>query len=236
METSSRSFTTDLMITLLGLTAALSLGFALLAQLSDFLPLVYVSTGSMLALHALTSSTGRAIRSVPIGFVVSLPAGTIIFAGKMHRFRAGPLLNPLTVRVGWWQRRILGGDGGPETFYVFFHDRTRYALSLKAARDHRNGGSGTEVTGHITRILYAEGYTAADVTVQDQAGRESVCSLGSDLAHRVSPIATGAFQPGDYVRISLAAHGSPPEGRIVHARSIERAVLQAERERTATPT
>ena len=236
MDTRSRSFTTDLMITLLGLIAALSLGFALLGQLWEFLPLVYLSTGSMVALHALTSSTGAAILTAPLGFVVSLPAGTVIFAGKMHRFRAGPLLAPLTVRVGWWQRRILGGDGGPETFYVFFHDRTRYALSLEAARDHRSRGRGAEVTGHITRILYAEGYTAADVTVQDHTGRETVCTLGSELAHRVSPITAGGFQPGEYVRISLAADGTRLEGRSVHARSIERAVHQAERERTATPT
>lgn len=232
MEPRSRSFHTDLAVSLLGLIAALSLGFALLGQLWEFLPLVYVSTGSMVALQALTTPTGAAMLSAPLGFVVSLPAGTVIFAGKMHRFRTWPLPEPMTVRVGWWQRRTLGGDGGRRTFYLFSRDRTRYALSLEAARDHRRRARRAEVIGRITRILYADGYTSADVTVQDHTGGETVCTLGPEVAHRVSPISTGGFQPGDHVRVVFAS--TSREGAGVRARSIERAVQQAERVPTAT--
>lgn len=133
MKNYKRSPATELLVSLLGLTAALSLGIVLLGRLFDFLPLFYASAFASLALHVLSSRAGVLFLRAPLGRVVALPEGAWVLCGKMYHFQQRPLMEPMTVRVGWWQHKLVRDGSGLRSYYMFFHQKTRYALATDSA-------------------------------------------------------------------------------------------------------
>jgi hypothetical protein len=57
-----------------------------------------------------------------LGRRVTLAAGSVVLRAKYRGrcFQAGELLAPVTLRLGWWNRRRLFG-GGPSAEYHFVH-------------------------------------------------------------------------------------------------------------------
>jgi hypothetical protein len=110
-----------------------SLGIVLLGQLFEFLPLFYASAFASVALHVLSSSRGVLFLRAPFGHVVTLPEGACVLSAKMYHFEQRPLMEPMTVRVGWWQHQLVGDGSGMRSYYLFFHGSTRYALPTDLA-------------------------------------------------------------------------------------------------------
>src|SRR5687768_6598303 len=84
MQSQGNRARVDILISALGLIAALSLSIAVLGRLWSYLPLLYTTVFSMIALRVLYSTRGQLFVEAPLGYRVLLPAGSLVFSAKRY--------------------------------------------------------------------------------------------------------------------------------------------------------
>lgn len=167
----------DVLISLLGLIAALSLSVAVLGRLWSYLPLFYATVFSMVALRVLPSARGQLFMAAPLGYRVVLPAGSLVLTGKMYRFTLLPLHDELSVRVGWWQHAAVNPGTGLESFFMFYGESTRYAVPVREA------AASARAAKELARINgsgFAHGWHAHQLQVLAERQRRTMAAVFLD--------------------------------------------------------